>query len=404
MNIAAVIVAAGRGTRAHASTRNVPKQYVQIGGRALLSYTISTLADADEIDRIVVVIHAADQGHYQDVLARGGNLNKLLPPVIGGNTRQESVLAGLTQLANGGPPDAVLIHDGARPFVSGAVIARVVHALATKPAAIAALPLADTVQRVDTSGQIRETVPRKGLWRAQTPQGFAFEPLFQAHQKAVEAGHSDFTDDAALFTWSGGTVHVVEGADLNKKITTPDDLAMAERMLSKRQSAQENGPNMDIRTGSGFDVHRTAAGDHVWLCGIRVPAPVALMGHSDADVALHALTDAILGAIGDGDIGSHFPPSDPKWKGAASHLFLADAAERVRARGGTLRHVDITIICESPKIGPHRTAMCAELAKILEIAIDRVSVKATTTEGLGFPGRGEGIAALATATVHLPSS
>ncbi len=402
VNVSAVIAAAGRGSRAKAHG-TPPKQYVQIGGRSILSHAISALADAEEIDQVLVIIHEADQDIYTDTLKRDGAPEKLLHPVLGGATRQESVFAGLSRLASESPPDAVLIHDGARPFLPSAVITRVTEALQTMSAAIAAVPLADTLQRADASGLIRETLNRDGLWRAQTPQGFAFKPLLQAHRKAADAGRDDFTDDAALFTWAGGNVHVVEGAEQNHKITTPKDLAMAENMVSKNANETMAGPDLQIRTGSGFDVHRAASGDHVWLCGIKVAAPFSLSGHSDADVALHALTDAILGALGDGDIGSHFPPSDPQWKDAASHIFLAHAAQRVLEHGGAISNVDITVICESPKIGPHRDAMRTEVARILDLALDRVSVKATTTEGLGFTGRGEGIAAMASATLRLPS-
>ncbi len=400
MDVSAVIVAGGRGSRAAAQGDSTPKQYAQIGGRAVLSHAIAALAEAPEINRILVVIHDADQQIYADTLERDGAPDKLVDPVKGGATRQESVLAGLNQLATQNPPDAVLIHDGARPFVTGNVITRVAEALEMRPAAIAALPLADTLQRADRDGLITETLARDGLWRAQTPQGFAFDEILQAHQKAASAGRSDFTDDAALFSWAGGVVHVVEGSEHNHKMTTAEDLARAE--ITASENMMQSRSDMHPRTGTGFDVHRAAPGDHVWLCGIKVPAAFTLSGHSDADVALHALTDALLGALGDGDIGSHFPPTDPQWKGAASHIFLAHAADRVRQRSGVIGNVDITIICETPKIGPHRDPMRKEVAKILALPVDRVSVKATTTEGLGFAGRGEGIAAMASATVHVP--
>ena len=402
MDVSAVIVAAGRGSRA-TSHGPAPKQYAQIGGRAVLSHAISAFADAPEITHIAVVVHQADHQIYADTLARDGAPDKLLAPISGGATRQESVLAGLNHLARHGAPDAVLIHDGARPFVTGDVITRVTEALKTRSAAIAALPLADTLQRADPGGKIKETLDREGLWRAQTPQGFVFDQIVHAHQKAARAGRSDFTDDAAVFTWAGGGVHLVEGSEQNHKMTTAEDLATADYLASQKatKTVTQPSPRTHVRTGSGFDVHRAVQGNHVWLCGIKVPAPFSLSGHSDADVALHAVTDALYGALGDGDIGSHFPPSDPQWKGAPSHIFLAHAVDKVRLRGGSISNVDITIICETPKVGPHRDPMRHEVARILGLPIDRVSVKATTTEGLGFAGRGEGIAAMASATLEI---
>ena len=255
--------------------------------------------------------------------------------------------------------------------------------------------VADTLKRVDAAGTITGTVDRDRLWRAQTPQGFRFADILAAHRKAGAAGRDDFTDDSALAEWAGLRIAVVEGSEANRKITTSEDLVMADAALSKSSLP-------DVRTGTGFDVHRFAAGDHVWLAGVRIPHTHTLEGHSDADVALHALTDALLGAIGDGDIGQHFPPSDMRWKGAASRLFLEDAARRVSASGGRITNVDLTILCEAPRIGPHREAMRTAIAGMLGIDISRVGVKATTTEGLGFTGRREGIAAMASATVVLP--
>jgi 2-C-methyl-D-erythritol 4-phosphate cytidylyltransferase/2-C-methyl-D-erythritol 2,4-cyclodiphosphate synthase len=261
------------------------------------------------------------------------------------------------------------------------------------PAAIAALPLADTLKRAGPDGRhIAATLDRAGLWRAQTPQGFRYDAILKAHEAAAAAGREDLTDDAAVAEWAGIPVELVEGSEANVKLTTAEDMARAG--MSVNAAAVP-----DVRTGQGFDVHRFAAGDHVWLCGVHIPHTHALDGHSDADVGLHALTDALLGAIGDGDIGQHFPPTDPRWRGAASHLFLADAARRVRSRGGAISNVDVTILCEAPKIAPHREAMRARIAEILGLDVARVGVKATTTEGLGFTGRREGIAALATATV-----
>ncbi len=255
------------------------------------------------------------------------------------------------------------------------------------------MPVVDTLKHGAAGSQtILGTVARENLWRAQTPQGFRYQDILQAHLQAAASGRDDFTDDASIAEAAGFSVALVEGSERNFKITTPDDFKRAERMIEMPA---------EFRTGTGFDVHKFDAGDHVWLCGVKVPHIATLSGHSDADVAMHALTDAIYGAIADGDIGAHFPPSDPQWKGAASYIFLEHARDRVKARGGKLINVDVTMMCEAPKIGPHRDAMRARLAEILEIDIDRVAVKATTTEQLGFPGRREGIAAMASATVRL---
>ena len=315
--------------------------------------------------------------------------NRLLPPVPGGATRQGSVHNGLEALT-AHAPDRVLIHDAVRPFVTRDIIDRVLGALAHTPGAIAALPLADTLKRAGPDQRVATTLDRTEVWRAQTPQGFRFAEILAAHAAATTAG-VEMTDDAAVAEWAGLPVALVMGAETNRKLTTAEDLAMAERA----------GIAPDVRTGQGFDVHRFAPGDHLWLCGVRLAHTHALEGHSDADVALHALTDALLGAIGAGDIGQHFPDTDPRWKGAASHIFLSEALRLVRAQGGSIGNVDVTIVCEAPKIAPHRHAMRRRIAEILAIEEARVSVKATTTEGLGFTGRREGIAALATATVVL---
>lgn len=390
MKTAAVIVAAGRGSRAAAAS-GVPKQYARIGGEAVLTHTLRALATHPRIDLVQVVIHPDDAAAYSDAWPDTARL--VLPPVPGGATRQDSSLRGLEALSVH-DIGAVMIHDAARPFVDPGTISRVLHALERFQGAIPGLAVADTLKRVGRSGAIAGTVDRAQLWRAQTPQAFRFADIIAAHRKAAAAGRHDFTDDAALAEWAGLSVTVVQGSEENRKITTPEDLAMAERVL-RRASVP------DIRSGTGFDVHRFAEGDHVWLGGVRIAHSHRLEGHSDADVALHALTDALLGAIGDGDIGQHFPPSDVRWKGAASQLFLKDAARRVAARGGRIGNVDLTILCEAPRIGPHRDAMRAAIAEILGIAVERVGVKATTTEGLGFTGRREGIAAMATATVVL---
>ena len=390
MKTAAVIVAAGRGSRAAAAS-GVPKQYAHIGGEAVLTHTLRALATHPRIDLVQVVIHPDDAAAYSD--AWPDTARPVLPPVPGGATRQDSSLRGLEALSVH-DIGAVMIHDAARPFVDPGTISRVLHALERFQGAIPGLAVADTLKRVGRSGAIAGTVDRAQLWRAQTPQAFRFADIIAAHRKAAAAGRHDFTDDAALAEWAGLSVTVVQGSEENRKITTPEDLAMAKRVLRR-------APVPDIRSGTGFDVHRFAEGDHVWLGGVRIAHSHRLEGHSDADVALHALTDALLGAIGDGDIGQHFPPSDVRWKGAASQLFLKDAARRVAARGGRIGNVDLTILCEAPRIGPHRDAMRAAIAEILGIAVERVGVKATTTEGLGFTGRREGIAAMATATVVL---
>jgi 2-C-methyl-D-erythritol 4-phosphate cytidylyltransferase/2-C-methyl-D-erythritol 2,4-cyclodiphosphate synthase len=360
----------------------------------MLARTLGVFLDHPAIDMVVVAIAKADRPLYDQAIGRGHP--KLLAPAAGGATRQRSVLNGLTALKPQAPA-RVLIHDAARPFVTCDVIDRVLDVLELAPAAIAALPLADTLKRAGSDGRIAATIDRAGLWRAQTPQGFRYDAILAAHEAAAAAGREDLTDDAAVAEWAGLTVELVEGSEANVKLTTAEDMARA--AMGQGQSGEVGAAVPDIRTGQGFDVHRFAAGDHVWLCGVRIPHSHALEGHSDADVGLHALTDALLGAIGDGDIGRHFPDSDPRWRGAASHVFLADAAARVRSRGGRISNVDVTILCEAPKIAPHREAMRARIAQILGIEAARVGVKATTTEGLGFTGRREGIAALAIATV-----
>jgi len=391
VRVAALIVAAGRGTRAAAAS--IPKQYRMLGGQPVLARTIRALAADARIETIQVVIHPDDRALYD---ACCSTLDApLRKPVHGGATRQESVRAGLNALADVNP-DTVLIHDAARPFVDLGTIARVIEALTSFDAAIAAVSESDTLKRLGADGCIEETVPRQNLWRAQTPQGFRFSKILEAHNAAFEAGRTDFTDDAAIAEWAGLRVAIIEGSARNLKLTTEEDFALAEQLIAPPTGMGE------YRTGTGFDVHRFCEGDHVWLCGVRIDHERGLEGHSDADVGLHALTDALLGAIADGDIGQHFPPSDQRWAGTASHVFLREAARRVAERGGQVMNVDVTLLCEAPKISPHREAMRTTIADILGIGIDRVSVKATTTEGLGFTGRREGIAALASATVLLP--
>jgi 2-C-methyl-D-erythritol 4-phosphate cytidylyltransferase/2-C-methyl-D-erythritol 2,4-cyclodiphosphate synthase len=345
------------------------------------------------IDTVTVVIHPDDSDLYAEAVAPFSD--RLRPPVIGGATRQESVLLGLLALASAAP-SRVLVHDAARPFIDTELISRVLDGLASYTGVIAAEPVTDTLKRATADGAITATIEREGLWRAQTPQGFQYPAILEAHRKAAEAGLASFTDDAGLAEWAGLDVAVARGSPLNLKITNAEDFAIAERLSAPSST-------LEPRSGLGFDVHRFIPGDHVWLCGVRIEHDATLEGHSDADAPLHALTDAILGALGDGDIGQHFPPSDPQWKGARSRLFVEDAASRVRARGGRITNVDVTILCERPKIGPHRAAMQSAIAEMLGIDASRIGIKATTTEQLGFTGRGEGLAAMASATILLPA-
>ena len=387
--VAAVIVAAGRSERAGA---DVPKQYRPIGGEPMIRATLRAFLAHPRIDFVQPVINPNDRDTYHHAIA---GLEDLLPPVAGGVTRQASVRAGLEALASR-RPGLVLIHDAARPFVSGALIDRAIGAGRTCGAAVPGIALADTVKSIDESAIVTETLDRSRLRTVQTPQAFTFNLILEAHRRAVAAQRESFTDDAALAEWAGQRVSVFEGEADNLKVTTSDDFARAEMTRLAALS--------DVRTGNGFDVHAFAEGDHLMLAGIRIPHSRGVTGHSDADVALHALVDAILGALAEGDIGAHFPPSDPQWKGAASDRFLAFACERVRKRGGAIAHLDVTVVCETPRISPHRDAMRARIADIANVAIDRVAVKATTSEKLGFAGRGEGIFAMATATIRLPWS
>ena len=379
----AIVVAAGRGTRFGGDT---PKQYRMLAGRPVLRHSVEALLDGGGFAGVLAAIHAEDRGRYEEAVAG----LPLLPAVYGGAQRQDSVLAALEALA---PlePDAVLVHDGARPLLTRDITERVLSGLAEADGAIAALPVADTVKRAGPAGEIAATLDRAALWRAQTPQGFRFAPFLAAHRHNAGAA---LGDDAAVAERAGLKVKLVLGSEENLKITTEEDLARAERLLLARGG--------DLRAGFGFDVHRFGPGDHIMLCGVRVPHGQGLVGHSDADVGLHALTDAVLGALGAGDIGQHFPPSDARWRGADSAQFLRHAVEMLRARGGILRHLDVTIVCEAPRVGPHRAAMVERVAAIAGLDPGRVSVKATTSEGLGFTGRGEGIAAQAVATIGLP--
>lgn len=388
MKVAVIIVAAGRGRRAGGG---LPKQYRPLAGEPLLRHALRLFSVHQTINRIITVIHPDDIELFQ---ASAYDLPCPIKWVAGGETRQQSVYAGMKALIDTAP-NAVLIHDAARPFTSPALIDRIIEAVRHHGAAIPGLAVTDTIKRMDAAGFVLETPDRALLRAVQTPQGFAFAPLLAAHQGAADQGFDQFTDDAAVWEWAGKPVIIVEGEAGNIKMTTPEDFA---RALPAPPLSALN----DIRLGNGFDVHALVEGDHVTLGGVRIPHSHALSGHSDADVVLHALTDAILGAIADGDIGAHFPPSDPRWKGADSALFIKDAVRRVQERGGLLAHLDVTILAEAPKIGPHREVMRQSIAAICGLALDRVAVKATTTEQLGFTGRREGIAALATATVRLP--
>jgi 2-C-methyl-D-erythritol 4-phosphate cytidylyltransferase/2-C-methyl-D-erythritol 2,4-cyclodiphosphate synthase len=386
-DVAAVIVAAGRGTRAAGG--DLPKQFRRIGGETMLRRTLSMFVKHANVGRVQPVIHPEDLALYRDAVAG----IDMPAPAFGGATRQASVRAGLEALS-AKAPDIVLIHDAARPFATPDLVSRAIEAAAATGAAIPALSVTDTVKSVDAAGLVDKTLDRASLRLVQTPQGFNFAALLAAHRRAAAQGREDFTDDAALAEWAGMKVAVFAGEPGNIKITNAEDFARAEAMQFATLG--------DIRTGTGIDVHAFGPGNHVTLGGIRIAHAQALTGHSDADVALHALTDAILGALAEGDIGAHFPPSDAQWRGAASDRFLKFAAERVTARGGRIAHLDLTIVCEAPRISPQRDAMRAAIAKIAGIDVSRVAVKATTSEKLGFTGRGEGIAAYATATVRLP--
>ncbi len=371
MTLAAIIVAAGRGTRAGGE---IPKQWQSLAGQPVLAHTLAAFAGL----RRVLVIHPDDR-------ARAEALGNDALIVAGGGTRAESVRNALEALAGSGVT-RVLIHDGARPLVSADLIARMLAALDHSPAAAPALAVTDALWR-GAEGRVAGTQSRDGLWRAQTPQAFHFDAILAAHRDHP----AEAADDVEIARAAGLPVAIVEGAVDNLKLTWPGDFARAEAILKGRR--------MEIRLGNGFDVHAFTPGDHVWLCGVKVPHDKALLGHSDADVGMHALTDAIYGALAEGDIGRHFPPSDPQWKGAESHIFLRHAIELAAEKGFRLSNCDVTLICERPKIGPHAAAMQAALAAIMGVDLHRVSVKATTSERLGFTGREEGIAAIATATL-----
>ena len=387
-----VLVAAGRGERA-GSPEEGPKQYRRIGGKPVIAHTLSVFQNWDRAKAgIVVVIHPDDEALFHNAMSCLTDSSNVRF-VHGGPTRQQSVFAGLAALEDMNPTH-VLIHDAVRPFVDIALLERISSALMLgNEAILPAVAVADTLKRADTSHAVKETVSRNRLFAAQTPQAFSYSTILQAHRKAVAEGRIDFTDDAGVAEWANIPVQLVEGLPDNVKLTLKRDIAMVDEKIS-RQSIT------DIRTGNGYDVHKLVPGDGVTLCGLLIPHNMTLLGHSDADVAFHALTDALLATCGAGDIGDHFPPSDPKWRGVASKIFLAHAAEIVRAKGGTILNADVSLIAEAPKVGPHREAMRQNIADSLGIEVDRCSVKATTNETIGFVGRGEGIAAIATASVH----
>lgn len=376
----ALIVAAGRG---HRFGGEFPKQYIQLNGSAVLRQTVIVFQNHPNVASVHVVIHPDDQNLYEDAIEGLG----LEPPIWGGALRQDSVRLGLEKLSDKSP-DLVLIHDGARPYVTNEMISRVIDGLSRSAAVVPALAITDTIKRVE-GDKIVATEDRATLWRVQTPQGFHFSDILSAHHKL--AGQA-LTDDSAICEAVGINVLKVDGDETNIKITTPDDILKDLKGLVP----------METRTGLGFDVHRFTAGDNVILCGVSIPSAQSLEGHSDADVALHALTDALLGAIGEGDIGHFFPPSEERWRGAPSDLFVRHAVNLIEQRGGKIVNVDITIICEAPKIGPHRTSMRDRVAEFMGVSPDRVNVKATTTEQLGFTGRREGIAAQVSANVQVP--
>jgi 2-C-methyl-D-erythritol 4-phosphate cytidylyltransferase/2-C-methyl-D-erythritol 2,4-cyclodiphosphate synthase len=393
-----LVVAGGRGSRAG---DGLPKQYRKLAGESVLARTLCAMHAAAPAARITVVIHPDDRALYSESVAElpEGARAALSPPALGGALRQESVRNGLEAIARDSEPEIVLIHDAARPFADPALVARAIDAARAHGAAVPGAPLNDTVKEIDAEGFVVATPDRARLRAVQTPQSFRF-PLILAAHRAAAAGGREYTDDAMIAEAAGCAVHVFDGDLKNFKLTTPEDFA--------RAMEQMNAPSLaalpDVRMGQGYDVHAFAEGDRVFLGGVAIPHSHALAGHSDADVLMHAITDAVLGAIAEGDIGAHFPPSDPQWKGAASEIFLAHACKLVRQRGGVIAHVDATVICEAPRVGPHREAIRASLARIMGLDVGRVAIKATTTERLGFTGRREGIAALAIATVRLPEA
>ncbi|WP_299812961.1 bifunctional 2-C-methyl-D-erythritol 4-phosphate cytidylyltransferase/2-C-methyl-D-erythritol 2,4-cyclodiphosphate synthase [uncultured Roseibium sp.] len=407
---AALVVAAGRGSRLADPRTSVPKQYRLLAGQPVVTHTLNALGNHPRISHMVTVIHPDDTGLYDDAVSAASKnwSHKLKQAVFGGDTRQVSVHAGLKALADT-HCDYVLIHDAARPFLTHDVIDRLLDELdAGAEGALAATPVVDTLKKQKEAGQPLETIDRENLWAAQTPQAFPLSRISRAHENAAQSTRTNFPDDTSLAEWDGMTVVLSAGDPSNFKITTAADLKRAAQqasLLTMPETSHADRPLSeltDIRNGIGYDVHAFEDGDAVILGGVNIPHTQKLKGHSDADVVLHAITDATLGAIGDGDIGQHFPPGDSQWKGASSDRFQEDAMRRLSQMGGRLAHIDVTIVCEEPKIGPHRDRIRASIAEICRLPLSRVSVKATTSERLGFTGRKEGIAALASVTVRLP--
>src|SRR4030088_28510 len=385
---AAILVPAGRGVRAGSGG---PKQYRSVGGQTVIFRAMEPFCRHPQIFAVQPVVNPDDAAMFNEAVRD----MRYQSPAEGGATRQASARAGVKALGSQSP-DIVLIHDAARPFVTAAVISRAIDAAGVTGAAVPAIPVTDTIKLIGDGGHVEATPERARLRIAQTPQSFRYDVILDAHRRAAREGFAAFTDDAALAEWAGLTVATFEGDAANMKLTTPEDFV--------REEARFGAMLGDIRTGSGYDVHAFGDGDHLMICGVRVPHNRGFLAPSDGDVGLHALVDAILGALADGDIGSHFPPSDPQWKGAASDRFLKYAVDRVTARAGRIAHLDVTLICERPKIGPLRDTMRARIAEITGLALSRVAVKATTSERLGFTGREEGIAAMASATIRLPWS
>jgi 2-C-methyl-D-erythritol 4-phosphate cytidylyltransferase/2-C-methyl-D-erythritol 2,4-cyclodiphosphate synthase len=377
MKTAILIVAAGRGSRMQ---DNTPKQYRKLGGQIILTRTIRCFSHVADQIPMVVAIHKDDQQNFDNAIS---GLDQNIHAVIGGKTRTESVRAGLETLRQY-QPDIVLIHDAARPFASKRLIDNIIEKLATEQAVVPALPIVDAVKTKDGSA-----VDRENLVRVQTPQGFRFNDISDAYSKLPNG--SDYADDIEVARTAGLPVAMCAGSEANYKLTYPSDFIRAEREI-----------NMISINGSGYDVHQICEGKSLHLCGVEIACGFSLKGHSDADVGLHAITDAILGSIAEGDIGDHFPPSDAQWKNANSRQFLVHAHKLLKSKSGVVDHVDLTLICEAPKIKPHRQAMRTMVAEILEVDLNRVSIKATTTEGLGFTGRREGIAAQASVSIRIP--
>ncbi len=390
MSVVAVIVAGGSGLRAGGG---LPKQYQLVGGKPVIRWTLEAFLNHPMISKVQTVI---GHGHEALFASATEGLHHLLKPVVGGGSRQDSCREGLEACSVLGAAK-VLIHDAARPFLSTDLISNVVNELDHAAAVIPGLPVADTMKYAP-SGLIERTVDRASLWFVQTPQGFQFDKILSAHRKALSDGRTTFTDDAAVAEYAGMRVQIVAGEQKNRKLTTSHDILEADREHSTHSF--QNLP--DIRMGQGIDFHVFEKGNAVTLCGVKIPHTHKLKGHSDADVALHALTDAILGSIGESDIGQHFPPTDKQWKGAPSSIFIAKAMELLAARGGVLSNVDLTILAEAPRIGPHLVAMKQSLSTLLGISVDRIGIKATTTEKMGAIGRKEGMSASAIATVRLP--